>query len=977
MKKLFTWLAFLATALVTAQAQVTQVYNFEAKQGTYTELTDATVFTYAESATGKDFAEKIFAADGSAIDAAGSYQGLTLGFDFKFNNQAMNQFLISSEGVILLGRDAVNVLSADVTGYFMLATTDQGENVIGCGNQKGVIDNENTCISYKVEGEAGQHVLTVEWKQIGLLTTFYNTDSVCVSQQVKLYEADGKVEIIFNGWASAAKPESFNYNSVRAGLRGTGDDYLFAADSWTEPTASADMASITFTTDAAPADGLTFTFLPPADCATPTAQPTLLALSSTSTGVSGSFDPAEGVDHYLVLISEDETLSKLPADGTLYQKDDVLGNATVLDYTTLAEFAKGKGLKGGTNYHFFVFSANSFCMNGPKYLTAEPLSSSVITRPEAPASLASSGTGLHAGAWNVVTNAAGQQVVLAISTEQGTNQWGNPLTSGNFGTLHDEPQLGDLIEGGGKVIFVGEPSAEASVINDLDENTFYYLRAWSIDDEGRVSSTYADCNMATGGSLPYALDLSKHVEYQPLIGWEQSGGFEKDLNQATGDMSVRCLYDPNGEGVVNWLSSPWIQLGEGQHRIKFSYNICTKGSWFSKGAPYDEWKEGEELRVQVSEDGINYTDVKVWNDIDTPTCESADDFPTYTLPFDVFAGKLVKVRVWWKTMSDVNFVIKGIRVENVAASQYPENVAVVAGSVFADKASIDWTTVGEASAWKLRWRESGTEEWNVCDVNEKPYVLAGLPSCTQIEVQMASVIGEATSDWCESITFTSGYSVPFTEKFQFSELPSVWESAVGKLASPTVFDAKAEPVWGWFSNWLGAHLDFIPYGSTACNEWLLMPSLDLGDGTAKAYDLEVKMLVADRASAEDAKYMLVVSRDGTTFNADDVVATFTNEDLPEVYEEWTIGADLAGITGVVRPALYIEATGTPASLRMVSVSVSEKDVDTAISTLPADNTNLEGAAIYDLSGKLMPQGKLNKGVYILRQGGHSRKVLVK
>ena len=96
-----------------------------------------------------------------------------------------------------------------------------------------------------------------------------------------------------------------------------------------------------------------------------------------------------------------------------------------------------------------------------------------------------------------------------------------------------------------------------------------------------------------------------------------------------------------------------------------------------------------------------------------------------------------------------------------------------------------------------------------------------------------------------------------------------------------------------------------------------------------------------------------------------------------MYEEWTIGADLAGITGVVRPALYIEATGTPASLRMMSVSVSEKDVDTAISTLPADNTNLEGAAIYDLSGKLMPQGKLNKGVYILRQGGHSRKVLVK
>lgn len=47
MKKLFTLFALLATALVTVQAQVTQVYGFESKQGTYTALTDGTALPFA------------------------------------------------------------------------------------------------------------------------------------------------------------------------------------------------------------------------------------------------------------------------------------------------------------------------------------------------------------------------------------------------------------------------------------------------------------------------------------------------------------------------------------------------------------------------------------------------------------------------------------------------------------------------------------------------------------------------------------------------------------------------------------------------------------------------------------------------------------------------------------------------------------------------------------------------------------------
>jgi hypothetical protein len=120
-------------------------------------------------------------------------------------------------------------------------------------------------------------------------------------------------------------------------------------------------------------------------CATPTAQPTALDLSTntTTTSIDGTFTAASPVaDSYLVVYSTNSTLSANPTDGVTYAADDLLGGGTVLGNITGTSFT-ASSLTEGTEYYFFIFSNNhSNCSGGPLYYTSSPLSGSEITTPD-------------------------------------------------------------------------------------------------------------------------------------------------------------------------------------------------------------------------------------------------------------------------------------------------------------------------------------------------------------------------------------------------------------------------------------------------------------------------------------------------------------------------------------------------------------------------------------------------------------------
>jgi hypothetical protein len=107
----------------------------------------------------------------------------------------------------------------------------------------------------------------------------------------------------------------------------------------------------------------------------PTAQPTNLSFSSVkSYRLTGSFTPstAEG---FIVLRKKGSAITGIPADGTAYQRGDIVGDAQVVFSGNQSSFTPNN-IVASSNYYFavFAYNGNSIYTN---YLTTSPLTGNV------------------------------------------------------------------------------------------------------------------------------------------------------------------------------------------------------------------------------------------------------------------------------------------------------------------------------------------------------------------------------------------------------------------------------------------------------------------------------------------------------------------------------------------------------------------------------------------------------------------------
>ena len=117
----------------------------------------------------------------------------------------------------------------------------------------------------------------------------------------------------------------------------------------------------------------------PVPCSTPLNQPTNLLLTpGTTSTVTGSFNASAGspsADHYLVVRSTANTLTQVPVNGQIYTAGNNFGGGTVVSYQSGTTFSDA-GLTSGINYYYFVFAANSNCIDTSRYVTLNPLTGS-------------------------------------------------------------------------------------------------------------------------------------------------------------------------------------------------------------------------------------------------------------------------------------------------------------------------------------------------------------------------------------------------------------------------------------------------------------------------------------------------------------------------------------------------------------------------------------------------------------------------
>lgn len=166
----------------------------------------------------------------------------------------------------------------------------------------------------------------------------------------------GGGKIVSNSNASAFIANALSSNTT----------YYFFIYSFNNSTCSGGPKYLT----ANPLTGNTTTPLPV--CVAPAAQPTTLGFSAvSSSSITGSFTAANA-DEYLVLMSNNSSISANPADGIVYNINDSIGGGKVVQRSANNSFTV-QDLSAATSYYFFVFGLNSNCSGGPLYLTASPL----------------------------------------------------------------------------------------------------------------------------------------------------------------------------------------------------------------------------------------------------------------------------------------------------------------------------------------------------------------------------------------------------------------------------------------------------------------------------------------------------------------------------------------------------------------------------------------------------------------------------
>lgn len=946
MKRKQTWLAIVLGTMLstTTWGQVTQSYEAEVKQGTYQPLVDGT--TVPLGVSGSDFDNVVYDKTNTPNTATVQGEGYPIGFDFKFDNQKMNQFFIGSHGFLVLGKDNVkSTVNSNPSNFHNNADND----IIAFCYRSSVGAIESTEISYKTDGTAPSRYLTVQFKDLQLFYNNWKGAQVrdTVQLQIRLYES-GKIEMITNGFEPSAEVASaLNYNDgFRIGIRGLKDDWLLKSGKLTDANFSTSASSyISWKATDYPADGQIYSFTAPEDCATPNVQPTDLQLKSTSLDVTGSFKAINEADHYLILIDKNPSLTTLPQDGTTYTKGDSIGSARVINYADGTKlnagdevtFETGDILTGATPYYISVLATNSACFFGPKYNTVTPLSASIATLPAAPQAIAVASADSTTLTVNVTGNEASNDILLAYTTVCAINKYDQRITGGTFGTPTGNYAVGDSIIGGGFVAYAG-PAKDGIVISGLKPSSIYHLGVFSRNSAGQYSTTSVQEDTHTACIVPWTPDFSNNAQYGAPAGWHFNQSWSMDRQQ---NIAGRLEESNPSTGADQWLETPPVYLAEGTNRVVFRLSMTEYVSHWSE--PYN-MRDRDTIRIQVAEDGSDkYTTVQEYTANNRLTFASTTDTLKLYVPFDACAGKKARIRFMMHVYGDPQTSISDFRIEKKGDCDYPINVVAIDSTIVSDEATITWTPQGEEDAWDLRYKKTADKEWSkIVTVRQKNYTLTGLEGFTSYDVQVrARCSATSQSEWSETGTFVSGMAVPFKIAFSdLSAMPGEWQYMEGALSDNTVLTEGA--AWNFSKGWMGTSLSYSQLEDSA-NDWLITPCINLGDGSVN-YTADITLTKTRNTSCTNGSIKVLVAPVDSVFTPANVLLTIKPDELPDAYDQKTYTVGLRGLKGKVRLALYVNSDNeVMPNLTLDSLTINYtciNDIEAKVDSVTEDSAHI-------------------------------------
>ncbi|MDY4625247.1 MAG: fibronectin type III domain-containing protein [Prevotella sp.] len=968
MKKLLLMAALCLTTLA-AEAQSMIAYNLKTTNSALVPITDGT--SVPVDYTGAEFSKLIIDGDGNAnfnaIEAG--TQGYPIGFNFTFDGKQMNQFGIGTDGTLYLGKDGIQ--AGAQTNPFL--TFENDSNNIGLVSIGGTWGLDDTKISYKTEGTAGNRTLIVQYENLGIADRFADTAVAKVTLQYRLYE-NGNIQFKLSGF-KPFEGASMQYVSLKMGIHGTGNDRLMLSD-YSGNTTTSDRL-ISYSASSYPADGTTYTFEAPEPCEKPTTTVSSLKLSATSNTVGGTFKKASDADSYLVVASTTDDLGATPADKVKYATGSTFGNGTVIANSSDSTFTNSETLTPSTTYYVKVYAFNSKCIGGPVYNTT-PVSGTVKTLAGAPSlNVASADTTKLVLS---LQTADGQPAIIAFTDSEEVSRWGDPMGYGAFGTPSGLLNVGDTISGGAKIIYSGTTN-DAITVNNLKKGTKYFFRAWSTDGNGNYSNLYADVATSTAFTLPYDADIANTPVASLPVGWTAGEGDWLGTRNGYLQNTIRTADETNG--TVQYVTTAPVYLAKGTNRVKAEFAVSKYDSW--SYYPYT-FVEGDTLTVQVSDNGKDFSNVALYTKGEKFAGE--DTYKKIAEPFTLYAGKAVWFRIYLRSHAETKVQVRSFAVEEKTAVDYPINLrdSVVEGT----KAIIAWTPQGEGDGWELNYRKNGETEWAKSLNVTQPYAeLDSLTGLTRYDVRVRTYNNAGQySPWSEVLTFKSGLVVPFNEVFADEDAaPRGWASYKGKLDTPSVLTPSSD-FFFYSSSWYGSTVEYSCYDSI-CNSWYVSPKFHLDPDTNKGIVATLGLTMTGKPYSgtvgTDEDVYIVIARDGEHFNAADAVKIASKATLPDEYESGSFTTDtIKGYGGDIRIALYVTTneTGLPICFTLDSIGLQQVQLPgspaTGINaaTLSEGQGNVKAVAFYNESGQLMREPK--NGLNIIRYSdGTVRKVILK
>ncbi|KAF0194622.1 MAG: Protease [Bacteroidetes bacterium] len=365
---------------------------------------------------------------------------------------------------------------------------------------------------------------------------------------------------------------------------------------------------------------------------------------------------------------------------------------------------------------------------------------------------------------NWVKNQDNDDVMVAYSPD---NVFGDPVQTQTY-------QVGDVIEGGGTLIYKGTESA--FIHTGLTSNTPYYYKAWSLNGVPEYSQ---------------GLTTSATTLKEPITVFPYHQGFdEESFPPANWDNKQL-----SGTGMWDWQTTgtnPDCLPHTGEGMARYNSNLFASGtSGILVTPPVQFMNDDYETSIWVYRDGNLPTStdrIEIYANIAPNTgfasllgtihrsrelapVESADGWYQYS--FDIpasFHNKLTYLV--YKGISDQgnNLFADDISIEIPVTCFPPVDLSI--GEILSSSATVSWTGVAPAAAWDLEYGVTGFEPGTgtlLSGLTNPVSDLEGLDQNTAYEVYVRGACAtDELSTWAGPAGFTTlcNASTPWEETFE-------------------------------------------------------------------------------------------------------------------------------------------------------------------------------------------------------------------